>query len=86
MLPFPPFATHSLNLLSRLSFDAWAQPPPSFSDKDLKTDGFSLDSCRNMVNLMDVSSWHCGQGPASLMLSLAARLLCRSLGLTLWPF
>uniref|UniRef100_A0A8B9UES2 CANX protein n=1 Tax=Anas zonorhyncha TaxID=75864 RepID=A0A8B9UES2_9AVES len=25
----------------------------SSSDKDLKTDGFSLDSCRNMVNLMD---------------------------------
>lgn len=69
MLPFPPFAPHSLNFLSRLGFDAWAQPPPSSSDKDLKTDGFSLDSCRNMVNLMDVSSWHCGQGPASLMLS-----------------
>uniref|UniRef100_A0AAX7V8H5 Calpain 1, (mu/I) large subunit a n=1 Tax=Astatotilapia calliptera TaxID=8154 RepID=A0AAX7V8H5_ASTCA len=26
------------------------------SDKDLKTDGFSMESCRTMVNLMDVSS------------------------------
>lgn len=25
------------------------------SDKDLRTDGFSLESCRSMVNLMDVS-------------------------------
>lgn len=61
-------------------------PLPSSSDKDLKTDGFSLDSCRNMVNLMDVSSWHCGQGPASLVLSLlAARLLRESWVLALWP-
>uniref|UniRef100_A0A8B9G3B1 Calpain 11 n=1 Tax=Amazona collaria TaxID=241587 RepID=A0A8B9G3B1_9PSIT len=41
------------DLLSRLGFDACAQPSSSSSDKDLKTDGFSLDSCRNMVNLMD---------------------------------
>lgn len=27
------------------------------SDKDLKTDGFSVESCRTMVNLMDVSCW-----------------------------
>lgn len=26
-----------------------------FSDKDLKTDGFSMEACRTMVNLMDVS-------------------------------
>lgn len=52
-------------------------PPPSSSDKDLKTDGFSLDSCRNMVNLMDVSSWHCGQGLAFLALGLAASTLLR---------
>uniref|UniRef100_A0A7M4EW46 Calpain 11 n=1 Tax=Crocodylus porosus TaxID=8502 RepID=A0A7M4EW46_CROPO len=25
--------------------------------KDLKTDGFSMESCRNMVNLMDIRSW-----------------------------
>lgn len=29
----------------------------AISDKDLKTDGFSTDSCRTMVNLMDVSSF-----------------------------
>ena len=26
------------------------------ADKDLRTKGFSLESCRSMVNLMDVSS------------------------------
>ena len=26
------------------------------ADKDLRTTGFSLESCRSMVNLMDVSS------------------------------
>ena len=26
-----------------------------FSDEDIKTDGFSTESCRTMVNLMDVS-------------------------------
>lgn len=25
--------------------------------KDIQTDGFSLDTCRNMVNLLDVSFW-----------------------------
>lgn len=29
----------------------------TISDKDLKTDGFSTESCRTMVNLMDVSFW-----------------------------
>lgn len=32
-------------------------------DKDLRTKGFSLESCRSMVNLMDVSchgAWACG--------------------------
>lgn len=27
----------------------------AYADKDLKTDGFSMESCRTMVNLMDVS-------------------------------
>ena len=26
------------------------------ADKDLRTTGFSVESCRSMVNLMDVSS------------------------------
>lgn len=29
--------------------------PVSLADKDLRTKGFSLESCRSMVNLMDVS-------------------------------
>lgn len=28
----------------------------TLTDKDLKTDGFSKESCRSMINLMDVSS------------------------------
>lgn len=72
-------------LLSTLGFGACAQPPPFSLDKDLKTDGFSLDSCRNMVNLMDVSSWCCGPGPVFVVLSLKeTRIVSWSWGLALW--
>lgn len=67
-----------------MGFDACAQPPPFSSDKDLKTDGFSLDSCRNMVNLMDVSSGCCGPGPVFVVLSLQeTRFVSWSWGLAL---
>lgn len=32
-----------------------------FADRDLQTDGFSMESCRAMVSLMDVSSPLLGQ-------------------------
>lgn len=38
-----------------LLFAGGVLEPVSLADKDLRTKGFSLESCRSMVNLMDVS-------------------------------
>lgn len=47
-------------------------------DKDIKTDGFSTESCRTMVNLMDVSSLFITHKPKTLptLIILETSLCC----------
>lgn len=54
----PPRLTSPPSLMPLSVVNAQNVPIP---DKDLRTKGFSTESCRSMVNLMDVSSG-CGVG------------------------